>query len=83
MSKLKNDGTWFVKFPTYKYNEDVKKLARMAGLKIVDARYQSDMEQVAKAPKLTINANFIPAKSETQILKERVAELEASAGKDK
>lgn len=45
--------TWFVKFPTYQYNEDVKQLAKEKGLKIVDAVFD-DGSGVKDAPKLTI-----------------------------
>jgi len=43
---------WYVKFPTHQYNEDVKVLARKAGLKIVDARY--DDGSGVEGPKLTV-----------------------------
>jgi hypothetical protein len=45
---------WFVKFPLFKYKEDVKDLARRNNLKIVDFRYKSDAKQVANAPELTL-----------------------------
>jgi len=45
---------WFVEFPTHRYVEDVKALARKAGLKIVDARYQGKEPQPEDAPKLTL-----------------------------
>ena len=77
MAKLKNDGTWFVKFPTFKYNEDVKGLARKNGLKIIDIKFMGDMEQHPKAPKLTINEDFTPAKSELAEAKEEVERLKA------
>ena len=44
---------WYVEFPTYQYNEDVKELARKNNLKIVDAIFQGENEQCAKPPKLT------------------------------
>lgn len=44
---------WYVEFPTYKYKEDVKELARKAGLKIVDAKFQGKNKQCENAPKLT------------------------------
>lgn len=45
---------WYVEFPTYKYNEDVKELARKNNLKIVDAIFQGENEQCEEAPKLTL-----------------------------
>lgn len=44
---------WYVEFPTYQYNEDVKELARKNNLKIVDAIFQGENEQCAKPPKIT------------------------------
>jgi hypothetical protein len=52
-----NKKIWLVEFPTYKYNEDVKKLASENGLKIIDARYKDGVnpDNVAKeVPKLTL-----------------------------
>lgn len=46
--------TWFVEFPTYKYVEDVKELAKKAGLRIIDAKFQGKQKQCAKPPKLTL-----------------------------
>ena len=44
---------WYVEFPTYIYNEDVKELARKNNLKIVDVRFQGNEKQCENAPKLT------------------------------
>ena len=52
VAKDKRD-VWYVEFPTYQYKEDVKALARKADLRIVDAKFQGDKKQCAKAPKLT------------------------------
>lgn len=43
---------WYVEFPTYQYNEDVKALAREKGLTIVDAQFD-DGKGVKDAPELT------------------------------
>ena len=43
---------WYVEFPTYQYNEDVKALAREKGLVIIDAQFD-DGKGVKDAPKLT------------------------------
>ena len=45
---------WFIEFPTYKYVEDVKKLAREKGLIIVDAKFQGTEKQCDNPPKLTL-----------------------------
>ena len=81
MAKLKNDGTWFVKFPTYKYNEDVKGIARKNGFKVIDSRYQGDMEQVEDAPKLTLNKDFKPAETPLQKAQKEIAALKAEKNK--
>lgn len=33
---------WLVEFPTHQYNEDVKELAEMKRLRIIDARFKDD-----------------------------------------
>lgn len=43
---------WFIEFPTFQYNEDVKALAKQNGLKIIDAKYD-DGSGYKDAPKLT------------------------------
>ena len=59
---------WLVEHPTYRYIEDVKKLARKADLIVVDSAFASD-DEVADAvssddaPKLTLKPEFAPAKS--------------------
>lgn len=45
---------WYVEFPTYQYNEDVKELARKNNLKIVDAVFQGNNKQCDNPPKLTL-----------------------------
>lgn len=45
---------WYVEFPTYQYNEDVKALAKKHGLKIIDAQFKSDDTGADKTPKLTL-----------------------------
>ena len=44
---------WYVEFPTFQYNEDVKDLARKNNLKIIDSRFQGDNKQCDKPQKLT------------------------------
>ena len=45
---------WYVKFPTYQYNENVVEIARKKGLIIVDEKFKDGDRQVANAPKLTL-----------------------------
>ena len=47
------NNVWYVEFPTFQYNEDVKDLARKNNLKIIDATFQGDNKQCDKPPKLT------------------------------
>lgn len=81
MAKIQNDGTWFVQFPTYKYVENVKSLARKNDLRVVDIRYQGDMLQCAKPPKLTIDENFMPTETPLAKALKRIEELEKSKDK--
>ena len=52
---------WYVEFPAYQYNEDVKALAAERGLKILDAKFQGDDKQCEDAPKLTIKGAAVEA----------------------
>ncbi len=45
---------WYVDFPSYRYNEDIKAIAKERGLKIVNARFKGSNKQCANAPKLTL-----------------------------
>lgn len=49
---MKSLKLWYVEFPTYQYNEDVKELAKENGLKIIDAKFDVG-DGVKDAPKLT------------------------------
>lgn len=50
--------TWFVKFPTYQYVENVKELAEKNNLQIVDDRFMNDKTalkyEADKVPTLTL-----------------------------
>ena len=48
MSKI-----WYVKFPTFQYNEDVKALAKERGLTIIDAKFDEG-DGVKDPPELTL-----------------------------
>lgn len=52
---------WFVKFPTHRYNEDVKALAKSAGLKIIDAKFDDGTGE-KNVPKLTVKGEKPKAK---------------------
>lgn len=45
---------WYVKFPTSRYKEDVKVLARKNNLKIIDVKFQGKEKQCNNPPKLTL-----------------------------
>ena len=53
MAEIKKEKIWYVAFPTYQYIEDVKALARQAGVKVIDAKFQGDKPQCENPPKLT------------------------------
>lgn len=60
-------AVWLVEFPTFRYVEDVKSLARRAGLTIIDAAEASDEDRAAAvspkdAPKLTVKPEYKPAR---------------------
>ena len=48
MSKI-----WYVEFPTFQYNEDVKALAKERGLTIIDAKFDYG-DGVKDPPELTL-----------------------------
>lgn len=56
MSKI-----WFVEFPTFQYNEDVKALAKENGLTIIDA-YFDDGTGEKDVPKLTKKGEEVESK---------------------
>ena len=66
MAEQKTDKrqVWYVEFPSYRYNEDIKDLARMNNLRILDIRFQGDNKQCAKAPKLSLKAEYKPTEKE-------------------
>ena len=57
---------WYVEFPTYQYNEDVKELAKKNGLKIIDAQFDAgDGEK--DVPKLTkVGEKDVPKLTKTK-----------------
>ena len=64
--EISRGPTWLVEHPTFRYVEDVKELARKAGLRIVDAAVadEHDRELAEKnPPKLTLKPEYQPAKA--------------------
>lgn len=69
---------WFVKFPTWKYEENVKELAAKNGLKIIDARHQGGRKQCENAPTLTYKPGLEPeSKFDAQLAISNLANLKA------
>ena len=53
------NNIWYLAGPMFQYNEDVKALARQAGLKIVDATVVVDRVNAAdEVPEVTIKAEY-------------------------
>lgn len=58
---------WYLAGPFYQYNEDVKKLAMAAGLRIIDANVTLDRTDAAdpdRLPEVTLVADGLPAPKE-------------------
>lgn len=54
---------WYLAGPFYQYAEDVKALARAAGVRIVDANATASREHAAAdVPAVTLKAEYAPAK---------------------
>lgn len=65
---------WFVKFPTYQYKEDVKKLAKENGLILTDSKFD-DGTGATDVPKLTLKgarARKVQPPKEEQSLMDKV-----------
>lgn len=60
MSKPKSK-IWYVRHPTFVFNEDIKALARQHGLQVVDAVYDAG-DGADDVPKLTLRDEYNPAK---------------------
>ena len=46
--------TWYLKFPTYQYNENAVQLAKEAGFRIIDAKYADGQKSDAGHPVVTV-----------------------------
>lgn len=69
MTETVKPSIWAVPHPTFVYVEDVKALARKAGLRVVDPAFISDAEKndvvpAKDAPKLTLKPEFAPTKAD-------------------
>lgn len=54
-------NTWYVEHPTYRYVENVKALARKAGLVVVDTNATDSRDDAAQSPPaLTLKPEFAP-----------------------
>ena len=67
----KKSPVWLVPHPTYRYEQDVKVLARKAGLRVIDPAVAGDEEieqaiAADKAPKLTLKPEYAPAKTDAK-----------------
>ena len=63
---MEKSKIWYVEFPTYQYNEDVKELAKKNGLKIIDTQFDAgDGEK--DVPKLTkVGEKDVPKLTKTK-----------------
>lgn len=65
MTTEARNPVWLVEHPTHRYVEDVRALARKAGLRVVDATGADDAMRAAavpadQAPRLTLKPEFMP-----------------------
>ena len=88
---------WFIEFPTYRYNENVRVLAAKNGLQIVNAKYKNDSIgkfAAPKVPKLTLKDEYLPkeivaanadaiAKAQAEAVAKALAEASEKAEKEK
>lgn len=57
--EIAQNNIWYLAGPMFQYNEDVKALARQAGLKIVDATVAVDrMNAAEEVPEVTIKVEY-------------------------
>ena len=52
---MASKGIWYVKFPTYQYNEDVQALAKEADLRILNANFDEG-DGADEVPELTLKS---------------------------
>lgn len=67
---IKSKSNWFVEFPTYQYNEDVKAIASKNGLRVIDAKF--DDGSGAEGVELTIKGVTVqPKVSASTVVKKK------------
>lgn len=66
---------WYVKFPTFRYVEDVKAIAKKNDLRIIDAKYQGDKKQCDPVPELTLVSEKNDEDEKLKSLKEEAQAL--------
>jgi len=80
---------WYLPGPNFRYVEDVKALAREAGLRIIDANTTTDRSNAAEnPPEVTLKpvaaavraADYVPTKAELMAAHERLMQMEADLG---
>ena len=71
MAKKEKENTehkapvWYLAGPFYRYNEDVKALARSKGIRIIDANVTDDRgNEATDVPKVTLKSEFQPKVAE-------------------
>lgn len=58
---ITNKKLWFLEFPTYRYKEDVKKLAAKNYARIIDAKFRDQYsENTLKAMEINPNVTLKP-----------------------
>lgn len=60
---MASPAIWYVEFPTYRYNEDVKALAKEHGLRICDAAFDAG-DGATDVPELTLKPEYQPDEPE-------------------
>jgi hypothetical protein len=77
---------WYLPGPTHQYVEDVKALAREAGLRIIDANVTTDRSDAAEnPPAVTLKPgaasasadDYVPTKAELMAAHERLMQMQA------
>lgn len=77
---------WYLPGPNFQYVEDVKALAREAGLRIIDANTTTDRSNAAEnPPEVTLKpavasstaADYVPTKAELMAAHERLMQMQA------
>lgn len=67
MANKQKAPAWYLEGPFHRYKEDVKELARKAGVRIIDARFVAEQDRgnaAEEVPKATLKA--APKKATTK-----------------